>query len=332
MSDASRHHGTRAERLVRLYPKEWRARYGDEFTELLAAEITEQPRSAGRTVDIAVGAFMAHLAAVGLSGTPVDPTGQTRRSLATFGCALVVFLTFAVSIWSQLIIAWRWSVPSTTATRTGIVLMTVAVIVCVTAAVVGTIPVAWRAMVATARRQAPGLLRPVLLFLLGTALLAAGGLHFRTGWAGAGNHPWAHQSAGSGGAAAFMWAATLTVSAYWAHPATLLSLPLSEVAWMVISPVALVVAVTGAARTMRKLELSPGSVRFIAHAALVVLGGWGLFLFGTLTWLIDGGAGPADLFRAGTVDLIGLTVMCATMVVAVRSVHRATRSSRLTAS
>jgi hypothetical protein len=43
----------RAHRLLRWYPKEWRLRYGEEFTELLVDDIAERPRSWRRTVDVA---------------------------------------------------------------------------------------------------------------------------------------------------------------------------------------------------------------------------------------------------------------------------------------
>jgi hypothetical protein len=38
----------RAARLLRWYPRGWRERYGEEFAELLIAELEERPRSAGR--------------------------------------------------------------------------------------------------------------------------------------------------------------------------------------------------------------------------------------------------------------------------------------------
>ena len=47
------------------------------------------------------------------------------------------------------------------------------------------------------------------------------------------------------GVAAFSWAATLSVSSYWAHPAALAAFPAGEIAWMAVSPLALVTAVAG---------------------------------------------------------------------------------------
>jgi hypothetical protein len=99
---------------------------------------------------------------------------------------------------------------------------------------------------------------------------------------------------------------------------------------MVVSPVALIVAVTGAAQTVRRFDLSVRLLRFASYMARVASVALGLFVFGTLTWLVDGGPGPGNLFQAGTVDLIGLAVMTATLALAVRSVHRSTTSSLLT--
>jgi len=57
----------RAARLLRWYPPAWRARYGDEFTELLLAEFAERPRSWRRAGDVARGGLLARLTGAGLS-------------------------------------------------------------------------------------------------------------------------------------------------------------------------------------------------------------------------------------------------------------------------
>jgi hypothetical protein len=49
----------RAARLLRWYPAGWRARYGEEFTELLLAEFAERPRSWRRATDVARGGVLA---------------------------------------------------------------------------------------------------------------------------------------------------------------------------------------------------------------------------------------------------------------------------------
>lgn len=317
-----------AARLVRWYPTEWRNRYGDEFIKLLAAQIVDQPQSWARTFDVARGAIMARSAALGLSGTTVNPSDQPRRGLATLGCALAVYLTFAVSIWSHLTIARRWAAPATTATHTAITIMTIAVIICVGAVAVGTIPVAWAAIRATGARSDMQLRRGALLFLAGAAVLVTGAVAFHHGWSGTGVHPWSQQATGLSGPSAFLWTSTLAVSAYWAHPTILFSLPATELAWMAISPIALIAAVAGAAQTVQRLDLSIRVLRLLIRTAQVALAGLGLFLFATLTWLVDGGPGPGRLFQAGTVDQVGLLVMIATLLVAIRATQRtSTRSS-----
>lgn len=87
------HLAARAARLLRWYPKAWRARYGDEFAELPIADIAERPRSAARRLDVARGGTVARLAGVGLCGFG---DRDVAASLATLGCSLAVFLVLGV--------------------------------------------------------------------------------------------------------------------------------------------------------------------------------------------------------------------------------------------
>lgn len=313
---------TRAARLVRWYPREWRARYGDEFSELLAAQIADQPRSWARGVDVIFGAFMARLAAAGLSGSTVDPSDQPQRSLATLGCALAAFMTLALSIWSHLTVARRWATSVTPATHTALAAMTIGVIVCVAAAGAASIPLACTATWAAVRNPDARLRNGALLFLTGAVVLIAGALVFHNGWPSTGTEPLVQQSAGPNGLASFVWISTLAVSAYWAHPTILVSLPASELAWMVINPIALTSAVMGVARILRRLDLSSQLVRFVTWTGQVATAGLGLFLVGTVIWLVDGSPGPGHLFQAGTVDEVGLVLMAGALMVAVRSIQR----------
>jgi hypothetical protein len=52
----------RARRLLRWYPKAWRLRYGEEFRELLIADIGERPRSWRRTLDVTRRGLVARVA------------------------------------------------------------------------------------------------------------------------------------------------------------------------------------------------------------------------------------------------------------------------------
>ncbi len=119
----------RAERLLRWYPREWRARYGEEFTELLVAELEERPRSLRRDVDLARTGLTARLAAAGLGGQPLGSDGSGRRSLATLVAALSIFSVVAVALWAQLTIGWQWAPPATRATSLAMVVMSLGILV-----------------------------------------------------------------------------------------------------------------------------------------------------------------------------------------------------------
>ena len=43
MSEMQGMSARRAERLLRWYPREWQARYGDEFAELLISDMADTP-------------------------------------------------------------------------------------------------------------------------------------------------------------------------------------------------------------------------------------------------------------------------------------------------
>jgi len=113
--------------------------------------------------------------------------------------------------------------------------------------------------------------------------------------------------------AAFCWAVTLSVSAYWAHPAALGAFPPGELAWMAASPLALVAVATGAALLIRRACLPARVLRVQARLGVAACAAMVLFLTGCLCWLVDGGPGPRNLFHAGAVD-IGATVAMTAML------------------
>jgi hypothetical protein len=325
MSEDLRGAERRARRLVRWYPKSWRARYGDEFEELLIAELVEQPRSWPRTANVILSGSMARVTRAGLSGQALGPAEQLQVGLVSLGCALAAFLAFAVAMWSQLTIGWQWSRPDTLGTTMAVIMMTVAMSLFVTLALLAAIPIAWNVLRRVAGHQARGLIRPSLLFLAGTALVVVGARHFGNGWPGTGGHPWFGQGLVPGGVAAFTWASTLSVSAYWAHPGALLSFPAAEVAWMAISPIAGVCLVVGAAKTVRRLDLSATVLRYEAWLGGLATIGMLVFLVGSCSWMVDGGPGPRDLFHAGAIDVAGLAVMAGALAVAQRITYRSRR-------
>jgi hypothetical protein len=304
----------RATRLVRWYPKTWRERYGEEFTELLICDITERPRSAARTLDVARGGILARLAMAGLGAwsldTGPDPADRARTSLAWLAGSLAVFLGFGAAMWSQLTIGWQWSAPDTTATRVATIVMSASMAGFVVLAVAAAAPI-------LCSPRIPG--RPALLVLAGATVLVIGARHFGNGWPGTGGHPWAGRGLVPGGVAAFCWASTLSVSSYWAHPGWLSHFPAAELAWMAVSPLAIAAVVAGLVMIIRRSDLSEHALRFEAWVGIAAAAVMVLFLAGCCAWIVDGGPGPHALFHAGTIDVAGLILLALAFALAQRS-------------
>jgi hypothetical protein len=316
----------RAERLLRWYPPSWRARYGEEFAALLSSDIGDRPRSWRRTADVVRSAMVARLTRAGLSSHRLEPLEQMRASLACLGCTVAVFIAFAAALWAQLTVGWQWAPPDAIGTTAAMVVMSCVMVVLVALALLAAVPVGGRVLGHMVRRQAQGLVRPTLLFLSGAALLILGSRHFGNGWPGTGGHPWAHQGLVPGGVAAFLWASSLSISAYWAHPGALLDFPAAEVAWMVVSPLSLGAMVVGATKILRRVELSAGVLRYEGHVGRIAVAAMAVFVIGSCLWLVDGGAGPRNLFHAGAIDFAGLAMMTAAWVVAQRAAGGARRA------
>ncbi|HUE06941.1 MAG TPA: hypothetical protein VMP41_05910 [Acidimicrobiales bacterium] len=313
----------RAERQVRWYPKEWRARYGEEFTELLVAELEERPRSLRRDVDLARSGLTARVAAAGLGGQPLEAEGSGRRSLATLAAALSVFSVVAVALWAQLTIGWQWAPPATRATSLAMVVMSVGILAVGTLCLLAIAPVAWVALRSIATRWRH-LLGPVGLVVGALVVLAVGTHHFANGWPGTRGHPWTEQGIVPGGVAAYAWASTLFVTSYWLHPAALAHFPGGEVAWMLVSPVAVAALIVGATRIVRRVDLSSRVIRYERRLGLLAAMTTALYLTGAALWIVDGGAGPRNLFHIGSIDNVELAALALLVFVAGRAAGRVT--------
>jgi hypothetical protein len=321
-----------AARLLHWYPRSWRHRYGEEFTELLIADITERPRCRSRTLDVARGALVARLASAGLGGCAHEPADQIRASLTSLTLCLAVFLALGTAMWSQLTIGWQWSAPDTPATGVAMVLMSAAMFAFVLLAAAAVVPVAWHAAVhldgdPAAGRRSRRLLCPALLALGGATILFLGARHLGNGWPGTGGHRWHGQGLVPGGIGAFSWASTLSVSSFWAHPAALARLPAGELAWMALSPVAVAATAAGAATLVRRTPLSSRVLRYEAVLGSVTCAVMVVFLAGCLAWIVDGGAGPANLFHAGAIDVAATVLLTTALAVGQRAAREARRGS-----
>jgi hypothetical protein len=313
----------RARRLVRLYPPAWRARYGEEFAELLIADLAERPRSVSRTADVARGAVLARLSASGLAGQPLDPVDQVRSCLAMLAFCLACFLTFGVALWSQLTVGWQWSAPRAPATAFAMHTMSAALVAMLLLLALASVPIVFVTLKALLRRDVPRIWASTILFFLGTTVLIVGGRHFGHAWPGTGGKQWAGKGLVPAGPAAFAWANTLSITSYWAHPGKLGTFPASEIAWMTLAPPAILCTATSAARLVRTLRLSPRALRYqtrLAGAATIAMLA---FLCGATVWVLDGDAGPKGLFASGAIDELDIAMMAATLSLSLHTVRRA---------
>jgi hypothetical protein len=317
----------RAERLLHWYPCAWRARHGDEFTELLIADITERPRSWARAADVMRGGITARIAEAGLGDCSLaGGTDQVSASLVSLACCTAVFLGLGTAIWSQLTIGWQWSAPDARATTVAMVMLSAAMLAFAVLAAAAAVPVVWCVAARVARGHAKRLAAPLLLTAAGAAVMFLGARHFGNGWPGTGGHAWARQGLVPGGVAAFCWAATLSVSAYWAHPAVLAAFPAAELAWMAVSPVAMACVIGGTATAIRRADLPASVLRYEIKLGAAACAAMVVFLSGCCAWLIDGGPGPRNLFHAGAVDVAAAAVMAVAFAVAQQAVRQALRS------
>jgi hypothetical protein len=322
MRDDGRTAARRADRLLRWYPATWRARYGEEFGELLIDDISERPRSWVRTADVIRSGGLARLAASGLAGQALEPDRQVRAGLAWLVGAVAGFLALGVAIWSELTIGWQWSAPAAPATRVGMLVMSAAILCFVIVAALAAIPIAWSVSAGIARGDTRGRLAPAALATVGATAFVLGSVHFGHGWPGTGGHPWTDRGLVPGSVARFCWAATLWVTSYWAHPGALSSFPAAEVGWMAASPLALVAIAAGAARTLRLTPLSSRVLRYEAWLGAAAAVTMAVFLAGAGSWVVSGGPAPRGLFRVGAIDGVGLAAMTAALVLAFRALRR----------
>ncbi len=324
MTDGSVRTVRRAKRLLRVYPAAWRARYGDEFVELLVADIEERPASWRRIVDLATNAGLARLRWAGVVGGLPQPVDQVRISLGALWAATAIFFLFGAMMWSQVVIGWRWEPPNGSAVALAMVLMSAVAVLATVLAALAAGPFVWALMRSAKERRGRGVLGSFGLAGVGVVILVAGSRHFENSWPGTGGHAWAYQRLVPAGVSAFVWAATRGVTSYWLHPSALRSFPTIEVAWMVVSLVAIACVVIGLTKTIRRLEVSPAVWRYEALVARAAGGVMLAFLAGAASWVLAANPpGPTGIYRVGTIDAIGLVVMVVAWAVAQRAAKRA---------
>jgi hypothetical protein len=311
-------------RLLLWYPRGWRARYGEEFAELLAAEFAERPRSRGRAVNVAASGLRARLAAAGLNGHPLDRAAAAQAGLVTLAGCGAAFVVFGGAMWSQLALHLQWAARDNSGSNFAVAFMSAGLLVLgvVAAAAFGGLI---RATIRTAARdEGRMLVRPALTASLGLVILFVGGRHYANAWPGTGGHllwPMVHVPAW---AAAFGWAATMWITSYVAHPGLLAAFPATQLAWMALSPAAIGLLVTGVAGLASRIRHSAFAMRYAKWLFKTAVGGMILFLAGSLRWMASAGAGSLGGYHVGAIDFAGLTVLALALAVAshvVRTTH-----------
>jgi hypothetical protein len=343
----------RAAELLRWYPRAWRDRYGEEFAELLIADIEERPRSVERTLDVARGGIMARLADAGLAGFPLAaPAGdgaelatarnrQATASLASMAAASAVFLVVGAAQWSQLLNAWvwRWRLPArvggpASATsgleRTATLGTTAVILVFLALAAAAAIPLLATVAVRLKSPRFDGqrtlLAWPAAFLTAAVIALVIGGRSLENNWTGTGGL----HSPVPGGVAAYIWAVTLFVTAYWAHPAQLAAFPASELNWMLLCPLVIGVAIASAVLLVRRAGLSPRVMRFEVWIGVVGCAVMTAFLatWGGYLWRATRGNG-LSLFHVGLFNEASTVVLALALLFGVQAARIALRTLRL---
>jgi hypothetical protein len=309
--------------MLRWYPPSWRARYGEEFAELLLADLADRPRNWRRVTDLAATGMRARFAAAGLVAHPTDRAVAARASLATAACSAAVFGVFGGALWAQLAIGVQWDSPPQQGITEALGLMSAALALFALLAVLSAAGVAGAAIRMCRQSQGRPLARPAAMIAAGALVLILGGRHFANGWPGTGGHLLVHQGLVPGGVAAFGWATTLWVSSYWAHPAALATFGSGQIAWMVVSPAATAVLVTGLARLLRRIELSTAGLRYELWLGRIAALSMLALLAGALRWITLPALGD-QMFHAGLIDVAGLVAVAVAAAAGGQAVRRAT--------
>jgi hypothetical protein len=304
----------RAGRLLRWYPRSWRARYGEEFTELLTAELAERPRSPRRTVNVVCSGLRARLADAGFTSHPLEREATARAGLATLACCGAVFALFGGAMWSQLAIGLQWAKPRHQGITQALDLMSIALLVFAMLTVLAILGVARVAVAAIRAGHGRALLRPATMIMTGAAVLFAGARHFENGWPGTGGHLLFHQGLVPPGVAAFCWATTMWITSYLAHPQVLGTFPAAQLTWMALSPAAACCLIFGTGQFLRRLDRSPGVLRYETWLARAATAAMILYIGAALRWLASPGTGVMPAFHVGSIDVAAMAVLVLAVV------------------
>jgi hypothetical protein len=285
-------------RLLRLYPRAWRARYGNELEALILESSGGRPVPWRTRVDVALAAGREHLQELRRRGGRSEQERARAGALRTlWGWMLFVCAGVAVQKLSE---HWQGSVPAArrplpAAAFGGLVAGAAVGSTVVLAGLVAVIP-SLRAFVRSGGLS--GIRIALARSLLATLLAAAAGL------------------------AVGVWAHRLTPYERNGHDSVYAA---AFVAFGLLAAVCLASWVATASAVVRRLELSPGVLRFEAGAATAVAAAMAAMTAATVVWWRSAAhAVPGLLLAAIVVVMLVATTLGAT------GAHRAlTAAARL---
>jgi hypothetical protein len=82
--------------LLRWYPAEWRARYGDEFAAMIEDDLAGKPATLRYRQSIAWSGIREHLREIGFLGNSGSPRERMRDGVLTVLCAFALFIVSGV--------------------------------------------------------------------------------------------------------------------------------------------------------------------------------------------------------------------------------------------
>ena len=100
------HAVARVARLLRWYPSDWRARYGDEFETMLYSTLADGKGGLRLSFNVAREGVVARLIGTGIVGTLAPPLKRARISVAEIFVGIVAFLV-GTTVLSHYVERWR---------------------------------------------------------------------------------------------------------------------------------------------------------------------------------------------------------------------------------
>lgn len=315
-------------RLVRLYPRSWRQRYGEEMTAVLIEQIAESGSSLRLRADVVREAGHERLRDVGLRLGGSDPVDRDRAGTAMVYSCLIVFVGLACGMVSQL----RTGLTETQASGGSTPdlvrlcgellsgLLVLALVVCCLAAAGGAIGVI-RAVRTTPTKR---LLGPGLLFVGGLGTLSV------VGWTADRAHWFTPAGAalphGGGAKLATLWIRGLVapITPAWVHPSLFAHMPAGELIAVLLAPLgglALAFGLAGLALRLPGSSTGPRSRVVMARGVVAVMAVYVIVCSRWLAAPTGPGTGHADLLAPGHTAVGVLIVLVLLTVLAAVGAH-----------